>query len=149
MLRESLEDAAAGRAHKRLVQFANGRLDGLVVCEESQDVSAALRTFGGGDARFHIVYAGDAHDLAKELRGKRPTIVVGPFDFETPPATIAFAATMARAKVPVVFAGGSPGHAYDSLRLSAALAVRYGMDPADARLAITSRAAALAGVVNG
>ena len=48
--------------------------------------------------------------------------------------------------MPVVFAGGSPGQGYDSLRLSAALAVRYGMDPADARLAITSRAAELAGV---
>ena len=146
MLRECLEGARAGRGHERLVQFATGQLDGIVVCEESQDVSAALRTFGGGAARFHIVYAGDAHDLARELRGKRPTIVVGPFGLETPPGTIAFAATMAREKVPVVFAGGSPRHGYDSLRLSAALAVRYGMDPADARLAITSRAAALAGV---
>ncbi|MCH8241542.1 MAG: amidohydrolase family protein [Planctomycetes bacterium] len=146
MLRESLEDARAGRGHERLVQFMAGGLDGIVVCEESQDVSAALRTFGGGSARFHIVYAGDAHDLARELRGKRPIIVVGPFGLETPPGTIAFAATMAGENVPVVFAGGSPGQGYDSLRLSAALAVRYGMDPADARLAITSRAAELAGV---
>ncbi|MCH8147851.1 MAG: amidohydrolase family protein [Planctomycetes bacterium] len=146
MLRESLEDARAGRGHERLVQFTAGRLDGIVVCEESQDVSAALRTFGGGLARFHIVHSGDVHDLARELRGKRPTIVMGPFGLETPPGTISFAATMTREKVPVVFAGGSPGQASDSLRLSAALAVRYGMDPADARLAITTRAAELAGV---
>ncbi len=146
MMREALEDAQAGRGHERLVQFMAGRLEGVVLCEKSQDVSAALRTFGGGSARISIVHAGEMHDLAAELRGKRPTIVVGPFDFETPPGTIAFAAALAREKVPVVFAGGSPGYPYDSIRISAALAVRYGMNPSDARLAMTKRPAELAGV---
>ncbi len=146
MLREALDEAKAGRGHERMRLFSAGSLEGLVVCEDPMDVSAALRTLANGRPSIAIVHTSDAHDLAPELaRGSR-AVVVGPYAFGMSPRTLSTAGVYAAAGVPVVFAGGTPEASVGSLRTTAALAVRYGMDSAKARRAMTVLPATLAGV---
>ncbi len=146
MLRDALAQAADGHGHQRLVAFARGQLDGMVVCDEAIDVDAALSVLGGVEASIAIVHTSDTHELADELVKAKCPIVIGPYSFDTPPRTLAAAAAFASAGVPVAFAGSMPVGSGDALRTTAALAVRYGMDPAKARQAITAVPAAVAGV---
>lgn len=144
MLRDVLGRSRKGSVHARLHDFVIGKLDAIVYCEDAADVDAALRTFDRG--RYSIVHTGDVHEQAVHLEARRRPIVIGPYDFHTPPRTLATAGVFASAGVPVAFAGAMPRHSGDALRLTAALAVRYGMDPAAARLAMTSVPAKVAGV---
>ncbi len=144
MLRDLLGRAQQGNAHQRLVDFVGGKLDAVVYCEDAADLDAALRTFQRGT--YSIVHTGDVHEQAIHLEARRRPIVIGPYGFHTPPRTLATAGAFSAAGVPVAFAGDMPRHSGDALRLTAALAVRYGMDPAAARLAMTAVPAKVAGV---
>ncbi|MCH8252479.1 MAG: amidohydrolase family protein [Planctomycetes bacterium] len=146
MLRAALRESAAGGGHDRLQRFMSGRLDGLVVCDDPMDVDSALAVLAGSDRRLTIVHTSDTHELGEALARYHAAIVMGPFDASTPPRVLAAPAALSAAGVEVAFAGAMPMHAGESLRITAALAVRYGMDPAKARLAITSVAARRAGV---
>ena len=146
MLRAALSESAAGGGHDRLQRFMSGRLDGLVVCDDPMDVDSALAVLAGSDRRLTIVHTSDTHELGEALARYHAAIVMGPFDASTPPRVLAAPAALSAAGVEVAFAGAMPMHAGESLRITAALAVRYGMDPAKARLAITSVAARRAGV---
>lgn len=138
----------APSGHKRLAAFVEGRLDGIVVCDEAMDVDAALRTFADIRGSVAMVYTGDVHELGAELAAHHRAVIVGPYDFGMSPRTLATAGAYAGAGASVAFAGGMPRHPGDALRITAALAVRHGMDPAKARQAMTTTAAAVAGVAD-
>ncbi|MCH7807745.1 MAG: amidohydrolase family protein [Planctomycetes bacterium] len=146
MLRAALDDAAGGRGHERLQAFAKGRIEGVVVCEEAMDVSAALRTFAQRRLSVAIAHTSDVHDLGEELVRLCHAVIVGPYTFEDSPRKLSTAAAWSSAGVPVIFTAQMPEHAADALRITAALAVRYGMDPAKARRAITGLPAIVTGV---
>lgn len=146
MLRDAIAAAKGGRGPERLIDFVKGRLDGVVVCDEPMDVDAALRLFADLPSSLAIVHSGDAHDLAPSLASAGRAIVVGPYGFDTDSRTISAAGAFASAGVPVAFAGGYPVAPAAALRITASLAVRYGMDPAKARLGMTKVPADIAGV---
>ncbi|MDO8630429.1 MAG: amidohydrolase family protein, partial [Phycisphaerales bacterium] len=148
MLRDALEDAKAGRGGERMRAFVGGALDGLVACESPMDASAALRTFGAYEGRIAIIQTGETQEIADELATAKRAIVVGPYEFDMPQRVLGAAGALDAAGVVVAFAGDMPRHHVDSLRVTAALAVRYGMDPAAARRAMTGAAAEAAGVAN-
>jgi imidazolonepropionase-like amidohydrolase len=118
----------------------------MVVCDEPMDVSAALRTLRDVRGNVSVVHTSDADDLAGELADSGRPVIVGPYSFNMTQRTMSGAATFASAGVPVVFAGEMPERTGDGLRITAALAVRHGLDEAKARLAMTATAAAVAGV---
>ncbi len=151
MLRELFESAKPGNAHPpppRLNAMVRGGLDSIVYCSEAMDVSAALRLFRDVAGPHAIVHTSGEYDLAGELSGRAITVVVGPYGFDTPPRELGFAAALSREDVPVAFAGQVPVRGRDSVRVTAALAVRYGMDPGAARRGMTIAAAKVAGVAD-
>ncbi len=148
MLRGALEAARASHGDSRLKAFASGSLDGMVVCDNPIDVSAALRTFAAFDGRIAIVQTGETQEVVEEIAASKRAVVVGPFDFNMSPRTLTSAGALSAAGITVAFAGDMPRHNALALRVTGALAVRYGMEPAAARRAMTIAAADVAGVGN-
>ncbi len=148
MLRGEMGRAKQGISHSRLNAFVNGKLDAMIVCEQAMDVSAALRTLGAYGGSVNFIHTSDVLDLSEELAGTGHGIVVGPYTFEMGSRVLSGAGRFSNASVPVAFAGDMPAASRDSLRMTAALAVKYGMEPGKARLAMTSAAATVAGIAN-
>ncbi len=147
MLRDVLVQASAGKGHERVARFVRGELDGLIFCDKAMDVSAAMRTLGSFGSRLGFVHTSYASEIGDELSSSpRHTLIVGPYDFTTSTAIIDAGVAVSKTQVPVVFAGRLPFAPVESLRISAALAVRHGMESSAARRAITSSAAVVAGV---
>ena len=146
LLRGAMDSARRGEGPRRLAAMVKGGMDSIVSCDDAMDVSAALRLFADIAGPNAIIHTGDEHDLADELTGRGTAMVVGPYAFDSRPRELALAGALSGRGVPVALAGQMPERGRDSLRLTAALAVRYGMDPTAARLAITAVAAKVAGV---
>ncbi|MGB0715613.1 MAG: amidohydrolase family protein [Phycisphaerae bacterium] len=146
ILRDALEQAAEGKAHPRLNQFASGKLDGMVVCEKAMDVSSALRLFHGAGQSIIVRYTGQEHDLSSELSSMSRAFVTGPLTTDMQLRTMGMPGALAAKGVPVVFTSGIPDGPADGLRMSASLAARHGMDAKQARRAITILPAIAAGV---
>lgn len=146
LLRDAFDAARRAEGPRRLAAMVKGGMDSIVSCENAMDVSAALRLFADTAGPNAIIYTGDEHDLADELTGRGTAMVVGPYAFESRPRVLALAGALSGRGVPVALAGQTPEQGRDSLRMTAALAVRYGMEPAAARRAITAVAAKVAGV---
>ena len=75
-------------------------------------------------------------------------VVIGPFEVGADPAALQSAVELGASQVPLGLALDAPWHHPEELRLSAALCVRAGLAPLAARRALTSDAAALAGVAD-
>ncbi len=130
-----------------LVEFATGRGAGYVATPGGADVLALLGLLDSQrDCRVFVRHTEDAVDVAHELGARKIAVVVGPLDFNASPRALRAAAAFEAAGTNVAIAGGLPGQPADSLRLGAALAVRYGMSPAAARRAISTVPAELLGV---
>jgi hypothetical protein len=145
-LRGVISDAQAGQAAARINAALSGKLDAVLVCPEGDDVAVMRRELGNAARRFGFVHTKDALERVEELRGLRQPVVVGPYAFESSRRVILGAAALANEGIEVAFRGGYPESAPDALRITAALAVRYGMDPAAARRALTVGPAKIAGV---
>ena len=150
LLRDALQRAGRGEGHQRLVSFVQGDLAGLIVCERAEDVSAALRTFSLEHGSLRIVHTAQASEVAQEVAdySSDTIMLVGPYTFDTSPRVLGGAAALRKAGVQVALVGRLPAQHMESLRLSAALAVRYGMKADDARAAITSVAAKAIGLAD-
>ena len=73
-------------------------------------------------------------------------MIVGPFGVGTPGRELDSVVALGGARVPLAFALDAPQHSNDALRLSAALCVRAGLDPALAWKSLTADGARIAGV---
>ena len=146
MLRSALRAARGGGADDPLAGVLQGKLGAIVATPEAADVDAFLRIQSELGFKATLIHDRDAADVAAAVAGAESTIIVGPLDFTTPPRSLEAAVTFERAGATVVIAGGLPARSADSLRLGAALAVRYGMSPPAARRAITIEAARVLGV---
>ena len=112
-----------------------------------------IRLFQQLGVRQPVPVAGD-----EELRDPHPGevlgavqksglgVIVGPFDVDTPKRELDSVAALGTARVPLAFGLDAPAHHDDALRLSAALCVRAGLEPALAWKGLTSDGAAIAGV---
>ncbi len=151
MLRSTLADSRGSSQHPqhaKLQAIASGKLDAMLFCNDAMDVGAALRSVGKLAANVSIVHTSDVHDLAEEVAGSKAMMIVGPYSFSMTQRTLSTAGVLSGAGVDVALAGRMPIEGGHALRQTASLAVRYGMDPAKARLAITLNAAKAAGVSN-
>ncbi len=147
-LRTLLRKARQANAPPRINAGAAGQLDALVVCPTGHDVDTARRGLGGLFGRFGVVHTADALELVADLKGSRQPVVVGPYTFESSRRVLLGAATLAKSGVQVAFLGGFPESPPQGLRITAALAVRHGMDAAAARRAITIAPAKVAGLAD-
>ena len=146
LLRGALERAGAGNGGSRLAAFTAGRVGGIVVCDDDQDVSAALRTFPEYGPMPVLAHTTHAVEVAEEIASRKQVkVVIGPYGFDHSPRTLAGAGALDRAGVEIAFAGGLPAAPAESLRITAALAVRYGLARPAARRALTVHAAAVLG----
>lgn len=143
MMREIMADPAA--YGDRVEAFANGEYDGVMLCDAPEDVFNLARLYGRGKDVPPIIYTGSVVDVAEDLASLDTTVIIGPFSTGTAPHVLAGAGVLSDAGVDVAFRGGLPAGSPDRIRTTAALAVRYGMDPAVARRAMTSTAAAVGG----
>lgn len=146
MLREELRRARKNRSHPRLNAFVAGKLDAVVYCETPMDVDAAFREFADIASRVSVIHTSDQHDLGDLFTADNRAIIVGPFGAAMPQRTLASAGVFQALGAHVALAGAMPLHPADALRMTASLAVRYGMNPDQARRAVTSVPAELAGV---
>ena len=145
-LRTVLRDARKGTAHPRINAVVAGQLDALIVCKSAHDVAGARSGLGDLFRRFGIVHTEDAVELAADLKDLRRPVVVGPYGFGSSRRVLLGAAALASSGAELAFRGGLPQSPRDALRITAALAVRHGMDPAAARRAITVVPAKAAGL---
>ncbi len=147
-LRELMTAARQANAHPRINAAVAGQLDAMVVCPSRHDLGSVQSGFGDALHRFSIVHTADAIDAAAELQDLQKPMVVGPYGFASPRRVLLGAAALSRQGIEVAFRGGLPESAPQALRITAALAVRHGMDPAAARRAITIAAANAIGVAD-
>ena len=143
-----IDKAQDGTSHPRINEALAGRQDALVACREAYDVDAVRRVLGDAANRFGIVHTADAIDLAEDLTACKRPVIVGPFSFTTSRRELLGPRALEEAGVEVAFSGRFPESPPVSLRLTAALAVRHGLDPAAARRGITVNPAKTAGVAN-
>lgn len=148
LLRGALADAKQGKGSDRLAKVVGKQLDALVVCEAAEDVDAAARTFGEYGVKPNLVLGDDALEAADDLAGSGICVVVGPLTFSASQKALFGPAKLAKGGLDVAFAGRTPYVEPAGLRLTAALAVRYGMDAAAGRLGMTKNAAKVAGVAD-
>jgi imidazolonepropionase-like amidohydrolase len=100
------------------------------------------------DHRFEgaLTRATLAGEVAGEVKRSGLSAIVGPFAAGTPQRSLDSVVALASQNVPIAFAIDAPSNAEDSLRMSAALCVRAGLDPAVAWNSLTATAAIVAGV---
>jgi imidazolonepropionase-like amidohydrolase len=125
---------------------AGGRLPVLMVVDTRDDVRRALSLAEHHDLRGVLLGARRAGDLAAAIAQSGLSVVVGPLTAGSPELDLHSAAALSAAHVPLAFGVGAPAHHPAGLRLTAALCMRAGLDPAAAWSGLTSSAAAAAGV---
>lgn len=146
MLRQALTEARLGRGDPRLEAVMAGRMPTIIRCEQAVDVGAAMTLFMGPTRPISLVHSADLLAVAEDLEGSGVSIIAGPYSLATSADILMGPAAISAKGMPVAFGTGPGPLEPEALRLSAALAVRYGLDAGAARRGLTSAAATTAGV---
>jgi imidazolonepropionase-like amidohydrolase len=125
---------------------AAARLPVLLAAEKPDEIQRALAFAREWNVSGALVGASLAGEVAELVHEAGVGVIVGPLVTGTPQRELDATVALARRGVPLAFAVDAPLLDPVALRLAAALCVRAGMDPKDALRALTSGAAALAGV---
>jgi len=125
---------------------AAGRLPVLIDVRERDDVRRALALVERFHLRGVLEGARRAGELAEPIAASGLTVAVGPFLGGTRQRDLENVVQLAQAGVPLCFALDGPARHPAALRVSAAMAVRAGLDSKAAWSALTSGAASAAGV---
>lgn len=146
LLRRTMQAARQDQAHPATNLLRQSPNNILAVCDTEADVDLALRLFAEFGITPMIAHTDDMTRLADDLAEEQTTVFIGPYNPRTPDRVLLGAGAASRASIDIVLASalltsGEP----DSMRLSAALATRYGLDPARARRAITTTPATAVG----
>lgn len=144
VLRGALE--AAKDAEGPLKEVLDGKRRAVAYCPAIDDVDAAFRVFDRYRVEVQIIHNEEPRLLAEALDSTPTLVAMGPYTFTTPAWQIAGAGMVSEGGSPVALLGEDGSDPGRSLRISASLAVRYGMNADAARRAITSAAAEYAGV---
>lgn len=149
LLRQALE-AAHGEAGEAdpLRPFARGARAGLLTIASVADLRAALALQSAFGLRLILQLdpGFTPDDLEGLPLGPECTALVGPYGLDSPAATLRLPAALAARGVPVAFSAHAPFGAACGGRVSAALAVRHGLDPAAALAGLTTVPAAALGL---
>lgn len=143
-IRRGREEGGSGA----LARGARGEFAWLAHAGAPEEIFAAGRFAREFGLRLHLVHAPLAGEAAAQLKEGGIGVVCGPFDASTPLRSLRSPAALAGAGVPIAFCTDGPAHEPEALRLSAALAVRAGLDPERALRALTVDAAALLGAAD-
>ncbi|HKB15853.1 MAG TPA: amidohydrolase family protein, partial [Planctomycetota bacterium] len=143
-IRRGREEGGSGA----LARGSRGELGWLAHAGPPEEIFAAGRFAREFGLRLHLVHAPLAGESAALLKEGGVGVVCGPFDASTPLRALRSPAALAAAGVPIAFCTDGPAHEPEALRLSAALAVRAGLDPERALRALTTEAAALLGATD-
>jgi imidazolonepropionase-like amidohydrolase len=127
-------------------QVAGGDLPVLLEATERDEVLRALAFAAEHELSGALSRANLALELAPDIKRSGLAVIVGPFPIGTHPRELETVAALGRERVPIAFAADTPITSDQGLRLSAAMCVRAGLDPATAWDALTSTAAQIAGV---
>jgi imidazolonepropionase-like amidohydrolase len=124
-----------------------GNREARVHASSEAEVLAALQLTDEFRWKLTLLHAREAGPVAADVaRRGGVSAVLGPYRFSDPDRVLSGAAALRRAGVRIAFASDFPRSGTDALRLTAALAVRSGLDRADAFRALTQDAAAILGV---
>jgi imidazolonepropionase-like amidohydrolase len=145
LLDTTFESAGSPDADPRLRALVQGKAAALVECPSRLDVETMMEAAGRYDLRLAVLLSAEPIESAAVLAGSGASVVLSPYGLDSPPRVLAGAAVLERAGVPFAFAGSMPYHDADAIRISAALAVRYGLSAATARRAMTIEPARIAG----
>jgi imidazolonepropionase-like amidohydrolase len=153
LLRTTLDGARAGKTaggslSPRLKAFAAGKLDGLFRAWHRYDIEAAITLQKEYGLRLALVNVADGWQMIDELKEAGLPLVMGAFSMQTPERMLVAPGKAARAGLKVAFTGNSPSWKAEYLRITAALAVRHGLDSAAGLAAITSHPAEITGIAD-
>jgi len=125
---------------------AAARVAVLIEAPTRDDVRRALGLAERHGLRGALSGSRRAGELAEAIAAAQLAVVVGPFASGVAQRELDSVVALGRARVPLAFALELPTRHPAGLRLSASLCLRAGLDPAAAWSALTSGAAAVAGV---
>lgn len=150
ILRNALSRAEKGEdsSYARLAEVLEGERVAVAFCPAIDDVDAAFRVFDRYGVEVKIVHNEEARLLSEALESTPTAVAMGPYSIATPSWVIAGAGEVAGAGSPVALIGGDGNNPGMSLRMTASMAVRYGLSPEDARRGMTVSAAEYAGVAD-
>lgn len=137
--------AAREKREGPLADWLAGKRGAVLVADSAESLDIAQRALEEFSLKPAIALRRAADALPRLTTGSAP-VLVGPFGNDSQPDELAVPAALVRAGREIAFRGGFASGSRDALRRSAALAVRYGLDAAAARAALTAHAAKLAGV---
>ncbi|MGE3166490.1 MAG: amidohydrolase family protein [Planctomycetota bacterium] len=131
----------------RIAALRQGKLDALVWVGAEADLEVVLDLLATLARRMPVVVPGRITRRGVEaLAGRADTVVVGPYSMADEREEIAGAARLAERGLGIAFSSDSQPYSPETLRTTAALAVRLGLAPALARQALSAQPAAIAGI---
>jgi imidazolonepropionase-like amidohydrolase len=122
-----------------------GRVPAFIHAPAADDIESALDLIGSFNLRACLLHASEAASVCDLLKARQIPVVLGPLRFTDRDRTLANAGMLSRAGIPVAFCTDAPLGDPASLRLTAHLAVKYGMPRAAALRALTLDAARILG----
>jgi imidazolonepropionase-like amidohydrolase len=127
--------------------LTSGQAMVFIYAPTAADVEMALEILKGlPGTRSQFIHAGDSLNLAGELRSRNAGVVLGPLRFTDSDKTLAQPGKLSRAGVRIAFCTDAPQADPASLRMTAHLAVKNGMDREAALRALTLNAAEALGI---
>jgi len=142
MLRELLKDPD-GEVRKILLERKE---PALVHAQLADDIVRLAELRGTTGIRAILVHADEALQALEAIRAAGLGVAFGPLTVSDSAEKLATPAKLAAAGIPVAFVSDSPSAGEEYLRVMASLAVRSGMDRADALRALTITPALLLGI---
>lgn len=134
-----------------LIPLLKGQISAHFHAHRADDIATAVRIAREFDLRYVIVHGTEGHRVADILAREKAAVITGPIigDRSKPELahqTVANAARLAEAGVPVAICTDHPENPIQYLPLAAALTVRAGLPEETALAAITRTAAQLCGL---
>lgn len=110
------------------------------------EIESALELAAQFKLRMVLIHARQSGEFADRLAALRQGVILGPLTVGDKRSALELPGRLARAGVPLAFASDAPGTPEEDLRVSAAFAVKYGMDREAALRALTTVPAELLGL---
>ncbi len=133
-----------------LAALATGKIPAFIHAPGLADAELALQFMQQMPlgTSLTLLHAKDCLDLVPEMknRGSRSAVVLGPLRFADNERVLSQAGRLARAGIPVAFCTDAPISDPGSLRMTAHLAVKYGMQRESALRALTANAGRILGI---
>jgi len=148
-LRRDREPTSRAGATRMLRDFLDGWKRSshpfFVAASTASEIHAALEAAGEG-VRVVLVGGREGGSLAEEIRLRTRGVAFGPLTVNDRRSILETPGRLARAGIPVAFVTDAPRTSEELLRVSAAFAVKHGMEPSAALRALTTVPAGFLGL---